>query len=226
MGENMGDLGRFKKLLGGIGKRIYNWKETKESMNFLSFMYETILEEYAEILNGDYEAAMDTLIDLVKPMSQEVVSKLLTEVKVLGVPFKTFITQNSQDLPYIIETTLYAIFGSWSGKVFNKPVLIPASESAQGVDTIIITLNMCPFCCNTIIPKQALGKHNYGKLLTLTVEQMLQTMEEYAGNDYLVVGRELKCFLNGDSHGELDFWLYPRDQLDLMEKNSYLKSIK
>ncbi|HUX99816.1 MAG TPA: hypothetical protein VMV49_09700 [Candidatus Deferrimicrobium sp.] len=222
----MGELGRFKKLLGGLGKRLYNWKETKESMNFLSFMYETILEEYAGIFNGDYETAMDTLIDLVRPMSEEVVSKLLTEVKVLGIPFKTFITQNAGDLPYIISTTLYAVFGAWSEKVFNKPVLIPASESAQRVDTIIITLNMCPFCCNTIIPKQALGTHNYGKLLTLTIEQMVQTMEDYAGNDYMVVARELKCFLNGDSHGELQVWLYPRNQLDLMEQNPYLKSIK
>ena len=89
----MGELGRFKKLLGGFGKRVYNWRETKESMNFLSYMYESIVEEYADIFEGDYEKSMDTLIELVRPMSEEIVSKLLLEVKVMGVPFKSYITK-------------------------------------------------------------------------------------------------------------------------------------
>jgi hypothetical protein len=65
----MSELSRFKKMLGGLGKRLYNWRETKESMNFLSFMYETILEEFTEINGGDYEKGMDKLINLVAPMS-------------------------------------------------------------------------------------------------------------------------------------------------------------
>jgi len=222
----MGELGRFRKMVGGLGKRVYNWRETKESMNFLSFMYETILEEYAGIFNGDYEKAMDTLINLVAPMSAEVVSKLLFEIKVLGVPFKSLITKDINDLPYIVETTLYAVFGSWSKKVFKKPVLIPASESDQQVNTIYIELTQCPFCCNTIIEPEELGAHKYGKLLTLTIEQMVQAVEDYAGNDYKVVARELKCFLNDDFKGEIYLWLYPRDNLELMETNEYIRAIK
>jgi hypothetical protein len=222
----MSELSRFKKMLGGLGKRLYNWRETKESMNFLSFMYETILEEFTEINGGDYEKGMDKLINLVAPMSAEVISKLLFEVKVLGVPFKSFITKNLNDLPYIIETALFAIFGSWSTKVFKKPVLIPASESKQQVDTIIIEIMECPFCCNTMIPPEKLGAHKYGKLLCLTIEQMIQSVEDYAGNDFNVVARELKCFHTGDSHGELRLWLYPRDQPALLDSNDYLRLIK
>ena len=222
----MGELGRFKKLIGGIGKRIYHWRETKESMNFLSFMYETILEEYAGIFNGDYERSMDTLIELVAPMSAEVVSKLLLEVKVLGVRMKTLITKNVEDLPYIMETALFAVFGSWSKKVFKKPVLILDSESEQKVHTLIIELAMCPFCCNTTIPPDKLAPHKYGKLLVLTIEQMIQAIQDYAGNNYTVFGRETKCYLNGDPNGEIRIWLYPQDRLDLMDANEHLSRIK
>ncbi|NVM53361.1 MAG: hypothetical protein HWN66_06620 [Candidatus Helarchaeota archaeon] len=169
---------------------------------------------------------MDTLIDLVGPMCEEVVSKLLLEVKVLGVPFKSFITKKLEDLPFIVETALYAVNGSWTTKIYKKPVLIPASESEQQVDTLILELTQCPYCCNTMIPPEKLGAHKYGKLHVLTIEQMIQVVEDYTGNDFKVIGRETKCFLNGDSNGEIRIWLYPRDKLDLMESNEYLRQIK
>ena len=55
---------------------------------------------------------------------------------------------------------------------------------------------------------------------------MTQLIQDYANNDYSVVGRETKCFLSGDPHGELRFWLYPPDKLHLMKSNEYLKRIK
>ena len=220
----MGELGRFKKLLGGLGKRIYHWRETKESMNFLSFMYETIMQEYAEIY-GDYEKSIDHLVELVKPMTEELVAKLLSEIKVMGVSASSFITQNVDDLPYIIETVIYAIFGSWS-KIYSKPKLIPAAESASGVDEIIITFDKCPFCCNTMIKPEQLGAHHYGKFTVLTFEQCIQQVQDYAELDNTVVARETKCFLNGDPYGEFYFWIYPNDKLHLMEQNEVLKRIK
>ncbi len=223
----MGELSRFKKLLGGLGKRLYHLRESKEKMNFLSYMYETIIEEYADIHGGNYENAIDHLIELIKPMSIEVISKLLLDVKVAGVPYKSLITKSLEDLPYLMETSLYAIFGNWATKVFEKqPVLIPASESAEKVPTIVLLIKECPFCSYTTISPEKLGAHKYGKFLCLTTEQMLQATEDYIGNEYTVVGRETKCFLNGDDRGEMRFWFYPNDKLDLMEKNEYLKKIK
>jgi hypothetical protein len=218
-------LSGFKRLIGGLGKRIYNWKETKESMNFMSYMYETILWEYADLFNGNYEKAMDLLIELVKPMCEEVVSKLLGE-SVLGVSFKSLLTKNPTDLTYIVETVLYAVFGSWSEKVFRKPIYLSAEKSDQKVDTIILELTQCPFCCNTIIDPATLTPHKYGKLLVLTIEQMLQATQDYVGTDRTVVAREVRCFLNGDSNGEIRLWLYPKDKLDLMKANNYLTQIK
>ena len=222
----MDNLSRFKKLLGGLGKRLYHLREAKEKMNFLSYMYETIIEEYADIHNGDYANAMDHLVELIKPMSEEVISKLILDVKVAGVPFKSFITKNLEDLPYIIETALFAIFGKWAKKVFLKPALIPASESPEKVTTIVLLMNECPFCSYTTISPEKLGAHKYGKFLCITVEQMLQAVQDYIENKYTVVGRETKCFLSGDSQGEMRFWLYPNDNLNLMDQNRYIKEIK
>lgn len=95
-------------------------RESKESMNFLSFMYETIIEEYADIYDGDYEKAMDYLIELVRPMSEQIISKMLLEVKVAGVEFKSLISKSIDDVPYLTETLLYAVFGSWATEVFKN----------------------------------------------------------------------------------------------------------
>ncbi len=222
----MSELSRFKKFLGGLGKRLYHMRETKESINFLSYMYETILEEYADIFGGDYERSMDHLIELVRPMSEEVIAKLLLEVKVAGVEFKSLITTNIDDWPYLTETVLYAVFGSWAQKVFKKPILIYDTESFEHVHTIILKLNECPFCCNTMIPPKKLGAHKYGKLLCLTIEQMMQCIQDYAGLNFKVVGRETRCYHAGDSEGEMRIWFYPNDDLELMEKNDHLKKIK
>lgn len=226
MSESGAKLSRFKRLIGGLGKRIYNWRETKESMNFLSYMYETIIQEYADIFNGDYGKAIDFLIEIVRPMTEELISKLLTEVKVLGVPFSDFLTQNVNDLPYIVETVLYAIFGSWSKNVYEKPILIPAAQSEQHVDEIVIRYNKCSFCCNTMIPPEKLGKQRYGKFTCLTFEQCIQLAQDYAKREVKVIGRETKCFHQGDQTGEMCFWLYPKDNLQLMESNEFLKKLK
>lgn len=103
--------------------------------------------------------------------------------------------------------------------------MLHSNDSYEKVDTIVIHLNNCPFCCNTLIPPEKFGVHKYGKLLCLTIEQMMQLIQDYAGNDYKIVGREINCFLS-DSKGELRFWFYPRDKLNLMEINTYLKQIK
>jgi hypothetical protein len=226
MSESGPKLSRFKRLLGGLGKRIYNWRETKEPMNFLSYMYETIIEEYADIFNGDYEKSIEFLIELVRPMTEELIAKLLTEVKVLGVPFSDFLTQNVNDLPYIVETVLYAIFGSWARNVYEKPILVPAARSEQHVDEIVVRYNKCPFCCNTTIPPEKMGKERYGKFTCLTFEQCIQLAQDYVGKEVTVVGRETRCFHQGDTIGEMRFWIYPNDQLQLMESNEYLKKLK
>ncbi len=219
-------VSRFKRMLGGVGKRIYNWRETKESVNFLSYMYESIIWEYADIFDGDYDKAMDTLIELIRPMTEEITTKLLLEVKVMGVPFKSLVSANHSDIPYIIETSLHAVWGSFSKKMYKKAVLVPAEFSSEDVDTVILQFNSCPFCCNTVIAPENFGKHRYGRLHVLTIEGITQAVEDYVGNDVLVVGREVKCFHKGDDIGEIRLWLYPRDQLELMESNEFLKNIK
>ena len=70
------------------------------------------------------------------------------------------------------------------------------------------------------------GRHRFGKVLTLTIEQMLQLAQDFLENDFQVVARETKCFHQGDPYGEIQSWMYPRDKLELMDKNPYIKSIK
>ncbi len=220
----------FKKMLGNVGKRIYNWKAEKQSIHLFSCMVQAIVAEFADIFKGDYEKSMDTLIELVRPMSEEVIATLLLETSVMGIPLKKLITKDTKDLPWIIVIALYAVFGKGSEAIFKKPTLIPKEKSAEQVDTLVIELKKCPFCYSTMFPPDRFGAHRYGKLLTLTIEQMIQVIEDYMKNDFQVVARETKCFHKGDvlsnAMAEIRVWLYPKQQLDLMESNIYLKQIK
>ena len=110
--------------------------------------------------------------------------------------------------------------------MFKKTRFIPAFESPENVPTFVIEMKSCIFCSTSMVPPEKLGAHRHGRLLVLTVEQMFQLAQDYLENEYEIVGREVKCFHRGDPNGEIRIWLYPKDQLHLMESNEYLKFIK
>jgi hypothetical protein len=187
-----------------------------------------MIDTVAETCNGNYEEAMDKLIGLVAPTSEEIIYELMFGTAVMGVSFKKLANKfrNPDQYPYLLDFALYAIFGSWTKKIFEKTRYIPASKSEEKVDTYILHLKSCPFCYPTMIPSGKFGKHRFGKMIALTTEQMTQQIQDYLQNEVQVVTREVKCFHQGDPYGELRIWLYPRDQLQLMEQNEYLQKIK
>ena len=224
----MGMFTWFWKMLGNLGKRVYYNRETKVSMYLYGAMHQTMIETMADTQDGNFEQAMDVLIDLVKPLSEEIISDMLFETSVMGVQLKNLIKKfrAPKDFRFFEDMALYSVFGKWYKKIFANTIYIPPERSEQGVHTYIMRLKKCPFCYTTMIPPEKFGAHRFNKVLTLTVEQMLQLSQDFLENDYHIVAREVKCFHQGDPYGEVQAWMYPRDQLELMDKNPYLKQIK
>lgn len=219
----------FWKFLGNMGTRIFFNRETKISLYLFGAMHHTMIDTVAELSDGKYEQAMDILIDLVKPLSEEMLSSILFETSVLGITFKNLISKfkDIKDFPYLLDLTLSSIWGKkWTKKIFNKTKFIPASRSDEKVDTYYIRLKSCPFCYPSSLPAEKLGRHRFGKFLTLTIETMTQIIQDFFGNDLHVVAREIHCFHRGDLYGEIRVWLYPRKNLQLMDSNRYIQEIK
>ncbi|MHA1278499.1 MAG: hypothetical protein ACTSQI_13595 [Candidatus Helarchaeota archaeon] len=224
----MGLFKGFWKILGNIGKRIYYNRETKVSLYLYGAMHHTMIEALAEAHQDNYEEAIDTLIELVKPMSEEVVSSMLFETSVMGMSLQNLIKKfrDLKDFPFFIDMTLFSVFGKWAKKIFSQVKYIPSAQAEQGVDTFVLIMKSCPFCYPTMVPPEKLGKHRFGKVLTLTIEQMTQLALDFLDHEYQVIAREVRCFHRGDTHGEIRIWLYPRDQLALIQENEYLQRIK
>jgi hypothetical protein len=224
----MGIFKGFWKMLGNLGKRVVYNREMKVSLYLYGAMHHTMIEAMADAHDDNYEAAIDTLIDLVKPMSEEVVSKMLFETSVMGVSLQSLIKKfrKLSDFPFFIDMALYSVFGKWSKKIFAQTKYVPAAQAEQKVDTYVIIMKSCPFCYPTMVPPEKLGKHRFGKVTTLTIEQMTSLALQYVNQDYEVVAREVRCFHRGDTHGEIRVWLYPRDKPHLMKENEYLANIK
>ncbi|MFX1297155.1 MAG: hypothetical protein ACFFD2_20165 [Promethearchaeota archaeon] len=218
----------FWKRLGNLGKQKFFKKEDKVSLALYSASYSTLIDTMAKFFDNDYERAFDVSIDLITPMSGGYVSKLIYETSVLGIKINTILSKfkDLKDFKYIIDILLYSMYGSSTKRMFDKTVYISASESAEKVNTYFIIIKACPFCHIATVPAEKLGAHRYGKFIVFTIEQMVQIILDFFKRNFQVVGREVRCFHRGDEVGEIRLWLYPRDNLTLMEENKYLQKIK
>jgi len=222
----------FWRMLGNIGKRVFFQREPKTSLYLTTSMYQIMIETLADSMGGNYEEAMEILINLSRPLSEEMISNILFGTSVMGVQLKTLLSKFKElkDFTYFVDLSLYAFFGPSSKLIFGKVKYIPPSESEEKVDTYLLRLKSCPFCYPTMVPPEKLGAARYGKTIAVTVEQMLQLSQDFLQHNFQVVARETRCFHHGDPFGEIRVWLYPRDNPELMEQlmqqNEYLKKIK
>jgi hypothetical protein len=224
----MGALTGFWKMLGNIGKRVFFRREPKISLFLTTAMYQTMIDTLAESLGGNYEEAMEILINLTRPLSEEMISNILFGTSVLGIKLKTLLSKFSdfKEFTFFVDLSIYAFFGPSSKEIFGKVRYIPATESEEKVDTYLVRLKSCPFCYPTMVPPEKLGTARFGKTVAVTIEQMIQLSQDFLQHNFQVTARETRCFHHGDPFGEIRVWLYPRDKLDLMQQNAYLKKIK
>ncbi|MHA1383381.1 MAG: hypothetical protein ACTSR3_06465 [Candidatus Helarchaeota archaeon] len=226
----MGKLSGFKKMVGNMGKRIFNMKEEKYPINILAVMMEAVISEYATIHEGDYIAALRDLDEFLGPGGEELVSSMLLDPIILGIAFKSFMTDDIEDLSWLIQTAMWSLFGKKGyKKIFGKKgiFLLSAEESEEGVPTLVLQFQKCPFCCNVQISKEELQDQGYGKILEVLFGKMAEIIQESVGSNYKVFCKETKCFLLGHDVGEFRIWLYPKENIkEKIKENPYLKDIE
>jgi hypothetical protein len=216
------------RLLGNIGKRVFFGREPKVSLYLTTSMYHTMIDILADSFQGNYEEAMEVLINLSRPLSEEMISDILFGTSVLGIQLKTLLSKfkDLKDFTFFVDLSLYSFFGPWAKKIFGKTQYLSPTNSEERVDTYVLRLKSCPFCYPTMIPPEKFGMHRFGKTVAVTIEQMVQLSQDFLEHNFQVVAREVRCFHRGDPYGEIRVWLYPRDKQNLTQFNDYLKKIK
>jgi len=236
----MGKFSSFWHILGDIGKWVFFRREPKILLALNASMYVTSVLSIADALSSldsseditskreKYEDAIELWATLMRPVSEEMISNILFRTSIMGIQLKTLLSKfkDLKEFAYFINLAIYSLFGPSSKKLVGKTKYISATESEEKVDTYIIRIKSCPYCYPTMIPSEKLGRHRWGKGFVATIEILTQLAQDFLQHNFQVIAREVMCFHQGDPYGEFRVWLYPREQLELIEVNKYLKLIK
>ncbi|NVM52948.1 MAG: hypothetical protein HWN66_04535 [Candidatus Helarchaeota archaeon] len=203
-------LGKFRKALASLGKRIY-WRFMTKKMNLwmLSSMAYGVTKKYEEIFDGDTGLAVDTFTEQFVNGATSIMYELLGTMKI-------FFSKSLTDLAFLGETALYVIMGPDWEKFFEHPQYIPAEKTDDNIPQLIIRQKMCVLCTGLTpgveIDHTKLRENSYGELLAKALVALLQLIQDYVGNKYTLVVKETKCLLRGDSYNEGVTFFYPKEE--------------
>lgn len=194
-------LGFFRKLLINLGKRLYFRQSGKLNILGLSLMLRELLREY-ETITGNLPSALGEFTKEVEIQSHEVISKMLFEPVMFGTSLEFALSRDLTDTPYSAQALIYGMIGKNYDKFFEYPIM---KLSPEGDGEIIIGMKQCIICgAVTDISQEDLKDKNYGDIVSTLFGTVFKEVWEYMELPYTVIdARETKCFLRGDSCGEI-----------------------
>lgn len=198
----------FKYILGGLGKRFVRRTEKKMNTLFLSIIileYTRILVEF--LFDGDLEAALKDFHNTGKITGKDVIDEYLDTAKYI-------LSKPLEETPRMAKVFWYIAMGE---DVPSKNMrFVPKGSEGNDYDMLIWSFDQCVFCATAtdekdlIINKETLGNQMWGNQCAGIFESMMQTVQDYVGNNYEVKVKETKCFLKGDTKNEFQMSFIPR----------------
>jgi hypothetical protein len=129
---------------------------------------------------------------------------------------KLLYSKDLKDLEFLAQTALYVILGPKWDTFLAEPTFIPAEKTEEGIARLRIKIPVCALCTGIRpgidLDSTKLRKHTYGELLAAALASLLQSVQDYVGNEYNLEIKENKCMLLGDSEGEATVFFYPKDK--------------
>ncbi|NVM29112.1 MAG: hypothetical protein HWN65_09720 [Candidatus Helarchaeota archaeon] len=203
-------LGKFRKMLASLGKRIY-WKFMTKKMNLwmLSSMAYGVTKKYEEIFDGDTGLAVDTFTEQFVNGATSIMYEILGTMKM-------FFSKSLLDLEFLSGVALYVVLGPDWETFFEKPIFVPGEQTDDGVPQLIMRQKICVLCTGLIpgvdIDHTKLRENSYGELLAKALVALLQMIQDYVGNKYNLVVKETRCLLRGDSFNEGVTFFFPKEE--------------
>jgi hypothetical protein len=200
-------LNGFRKLIAGLGKRLY-WKmSNKMNLYMLSTMAFGVTKVYEEIFNGDTGLAVDTFTEQFMNGANSIMYELLPTMKI-------FFSKSLEDVEFLSGVAMYVILGPKWQNFFGPPKFVPANRSEERVPKLIITYKCCVLCTGlkpgVDIDPAKLRRNSYGELLARALVSLMQLIQDYVGNEYTLEVKETKCRLRGDPYGECLIYFFPK----------------
>jgi len=201
-------LGWFRKQLGAMGKRIFHWRTEKISLFSLNVFIRCLMRTYASLNDGDFGKGLDAFCEHVREESKNLIFEMINEPVFLGMTMNSVISKDPEDLAYIATTLFWAMLGKDHQNLWEE---LELTNEENGAYKLTLKEKVCIICAEEHEIKQdMLGSRNFGDVFASLLMGILEALEEYVGGEFNVTGKETKCMLKGDSHGEISIWLTPR----------------
>ena len=202
-------LSWFRKRLADIGKRIYYHKTEKLNFYIVNLMVNHIIKAYAEIFN-DYGKALDEIENMVKAEARNILAEIIEKPIFLGKSMKMIISKDLNDIAFLASTTFFGLLGKNYKKFFEEPEF---SIDSKGVGKLILRMKKCPICAGVRhVTQDQLGEKTLGGFLAILSGEIIELIQEYVENPYIVEAKETKCFMKGDPYGEIVIMIYPKEE--------------
>ncbi|MHA1265413.1 MAG: hypothetical protein ACTSRS_09285 [Candidatus Helarchaeota archaeon] len=200
-------LGFFRKLLIGLGKRIYYRKSEKVNVMGVNLMLREVLRQYTDIIGGKLEEALKIFQEQVAVTADEVITRLIHEPLMLGVSMSFALSRHIQDGPFTIQALIYGMIGKDFNKTFEYPQIV-LNEDQSGYFIVRTKGKACLLCSGARdIPREELGASDYGNILATLFGTIIRQAWSYLESPYeLIEAKETKCVLRGDPCGEITIY--------------------
>ncbi|NHI94740.1 MAG: hypothetical protein EAX96_19775 [Candidatus Lokiarchaeota archaeon] len=200
-------LGWFRKQLGAAGKRIFHWKIDKISLFSLNVFIRCLMRMYASFNDGDYEKGLNAFCKHVEEEARNLIFDIINEPILFGITMDSIISKEPEDIVYIATTLFWAMIGKDYKDLWEQLELV---KEDNGAYKLTMREKICIICSEeTQLTQDMLGSRNFGDIFASLLVGILQALEEFVGNKYQITGKETKCMLKGDSHGEISIWMTP-----------------
>ena len=166
-------LGRFRKLLIRIGKRLFWWRFSKGNKLLLNSAYIGFYNLYYKIIKDKKEADEQWFL-----VGNKAGIKLMSEFSSL---IEMMVSKSVKDLVHFIDT-------SWLLEMGKNPTSIRYMKDEKGIEKIIWTWDNCVMCTSAknLLNPQILEKNQLGGLTAGAYKSGLETVQELVGYSYLI----------------------------------------
>lgn len=205
-------LSWFRKLLIGLGKRIYYRKSEKVNVLGVNLMLRAVIRQYEELM-GDLDSALKEFLGQVEVIADEVIRNLLHESIMMGVSMSYTLSRDVRDGPFTIQALVYGMIGSDFKKTFEYPKMV-LNEDGSGMFIIRSKEKSCILCSGIRdIKPENLGETNYGNILATLFGTITRQAWNYISSPYEITdAEETKCLLRGDPYSEITIKFQPRSE--------------
>lgn len=196
-------LNFIRKLLIGLGKRIYYRKAEKVNVLGVNLNLRAVLRQYTEVL-GSLPAALKEFQDQVAITADEVITQLIHEPLMFGVSMSFALSRYIKDNPFTIQAMIQGMIGKDFKKTFEYP-LLEINEDKSG-KFMIRTKGLSCILCSGVkdITAKELEEGSYGNILATLFGTIIRQAWNYVEAPYEVIeAKETKCLLRGDPYGEI-----------------------